>query len=761
MKAIFTYPSDLYTSYIDPLYVGDATTGFYKRIQDLKDGSYISWNGTAPVDSVNEIMSEISKFYKYYDDRGDANVTQYDFTTSPLVVLTIDEAVTHITGVTSGAGSLVSIALSNNYDSDISTGDDYYLREFKVTSGLNVNSLILYSSFPRNFAATGTVANSVLKIPDTVNIGWTNLGGQSPRFIRSGNGAIVKMTNPLQVPNPLVKIYKSEPFSEAHDTGTLDTTAPIYMSDEWGSDYTRFLYLDEAKTIPATISEVYYTSTFTRNFTATAGTTNYQQIQNWSLTNMSTADQQELKNDFNGWCRLTFTNFTGSGASFNPQVGSTEPITATINYDYLFYYEVTGTVGVNLKVTISDQRGGPGVPADFNLNAGAGGSASVDINVEFINPARMTATDRYKYKYDGTETLTGKLINAANWNVAAQDAYFKVLDGKVVIPSNAVFSYQNSSNVTQYAAEFSNNLYLAGETRQDYDTWSNIITPFTASISVDSNGIPDGTITITDGGLYNNYVYGEAMVLALQSPADQYVPPAPTPEQTAAAEDVFDTADQWTNAQGFNGQKEFGKNIIPTTASITYVQPSTTNMSQNGRKYVRSSGFVKTKLEVNYTNLTSAEFQELHADAQAARGQAAMFYLITRNWGRKVLNFNNAKSTGQPRLVEPVVAGETIMKFGGFMSNESEVFKKGEMIIGGGGSNGGLLTVLNTVDANVYGEAKIRVAYGNPSYQQNGNIAYKDPYHIIVSLDSDEFQYTVDTFGKYNVTVTFESGSFS
>ena len=65
------------------------------------------------------------------------------------------------------------------------------------------------------------------------------------------------------------------------------------------------------------------------------------------------------------------------------------------------------------------------------------------------------------------------------------------------------------------------------------------------------------------------------------------------------------------------------------------MQPSTTNMSQNGRKYVRSSGFVKTKLEVNYTNLTKAEFQELHADAQAARGQAAMFYLVTRNWGRK------------------------------------------------------------------------------------------------------------------------------
>jgi hypothetical protein len=185
-------------------------------------------------------------------------------------------------------------------------------------------------------------------------------------------------------------------------------------------------------------------------------------------------------------------------------------------------------------------------------------------------------------------------------------------------------------------------------------------------------------------------------------------------------------------------------------------------MSQNGRKYVRSSGFVKTKLEVNYTNLTKAEFQELHADAQAARGQAATFYLVVSKWGGKVLNFNTNASRSNPRLVTPYAAGETLLKLGGFNSNEQDVFKKGEMIIGNGGNeNGDLLTVLNTVDANVYGEAKIRVAYGNPYSAINGTKIYKNPYWIVVSLDSDEFQYTVDTFGLYNVTVTFETGSYS
>jgi hypothetical protein len=184
-------------------------------------------------------------------------------------------------------------------------------------------------------------------------------------------------------------------------------------------------------------------------------------------------------------------------------------------------------------------------------------------------------------------------------------------------------------------------------------------------------------------------------------------------------------------------------------------------MSQNGRKYVRSSGFVKTKLEVNYTNLTKAEFQELHADAQAARGQAMPFMLIISKWGDKVLTFKNLKSNMEPRLIEPYVAGTTLLKLGGFASNESEAFKKGEMLIGLGTENGGVLTVLNTVDANVYGEAKIRVAYGSAYDIANSFKVYKNPYHLIVTFDGDDFQYTVDTFGKYNVTATFETGSYN
>ena len=321
---------------------------------------------------------------------------------------------------------------------------------------------------------------------------------------------------------------------------------------------------------------------------------------------------------------------------------------------------------------------------------------------------------------------------------------------ELVIPAENNYNYQNSSNVATPGAEVTSTYQNTDGTVYIHPATPNI------TLTTDSNGRLSGA---TLNAPLDGYNAAGGISLGVQPLPDQYVPPAPN---TAADEDIFDTADYWTQYGYAQSQKEFGKNIIPTSASITYVQPSTTNMSQNGRKYVRSSGFVKTKLEVNYTNLTKAEFQELHADAQAARGQAATFYLVVGLWGGKVLNFYANASRSNPRLVTPYAAGETLLKLGGFNSNEQDVFKKGEMIIGNNGNeNGDLLTVLNTVDANVYGEAKIRVAYGNPYSAINGTKVFKNPYWIVVSLDSDEFQYTVDTFGLYNVTVGFETGSYT
>jgi len=319
-----------------------------------------------------------------------------------------------------------------------------------------------------------------------------------------------------------------------------------------------------------------------------------------------------------------------------------------------------------------------------------------------------------------------------------------------MIPGNNTYTYLNSSGVTTPGAEVGIDYMPAGA---NYS----VIHPGTPDITLntDSNGrLTSATLNSNLSG-YNG---AQELIFNIHALADQYVPPAPN---TAAQEDVFDTQDQWLDSGFAGGAKEFGKDIIPSSAVVTYDQPSTTNKSQNGTKYVRTAGFVKMKLEVNYDCLTEAQFQILHADVQAARGQATAFYLVHSQWGKKVLHFENYKTNNTPKIVQPYTAGETLLKLGGFMSNESEVFKKGEMLIGLGSDNGGVVTVLNTVDANVYGEAEIRFAYGTRYDIANGYRVYKNPYHLIVTLDSDEFQYSVDTFGKYNVTVEFELGSYS
>jgi len=318
----------------------------------------------------------------------------------------------------------------------------------------------------------------------------------------------------------------------------------------------------------------------------------------------------------------------------------------------------------------------------------------------------------------------------------------------LTIPGNAQYQYLTSTGL-EPGAEINPTVYRSTNGGQKFTYY-----PSAPDITLTTDA--NGRLT---GATLNSPLLGfdepKDIAMDIFSLPDTYTPPALSP---AAQEDIFDTADEWTTS-GYNAAKEFGKDIIPTTAEITYNTPSTTNMSQNGKKYVRSAGFTRWKLNVSYTNLTKAEFQILQGDAQAARGQATPFFLVTSQWGNKVLDFENITSTTAPKLIEPYTAGETIMKVGGYKSNESEVFKKGQ-IIRANSDNGGVSTVLNTVDANVYGEAEVRIAFALGQNSSIGNIIYTDNYHYVVTLDSDEFTYSVDTYGLFNVNVGFELGEW-
>ena len=62
MKAIFTYPNNLATDYINSQYLGDTTSGFYKRANDLKLGNYKGWSTTAPTQDINSTIQAMSKY---------------------------------------------------------------------------------------------------------------------------------------------------------------------------------------------------------------------------------------------------------------------------------------------------------------------------------------------------------------------------------------------------------------------------------------------------------------------------------------------------------------------------------------------------------------------------------------------------------------------------------------------------------------------------------------------------------------------------
>ena len=124
MNEIFTYPNNAGTSYIDPLYVGSAADGFQKRIQDLKDGNYKAWDGTAPADTVNELMSNISKFAtNYYDNIGDNNITINDMYEYPLLTGTVtldpNDITANITSISAPDNTPAILTSANHGLSDL------------------------------------------------------------------------------------------------------------------------------------------------------------------------------------------------------------------------------------------------------------------------------------------------------------------------------------------------------------------------------------------------------------------------------------------------------------------------------------------------------------------------------------------------------------------------------------------------------------------------------------------------------------------
>jgi hypothetical protein len=267
------------------------------------------------------------------------------------------------------------------------------------------------------------------------------------------------------------------------------------------------------------------------------------------------------------------------------------------------------------------------------------------------------------------------------------------------------------------------------------------------NLQTDPNIIPYGS------GLRGKFVDGGERTFWMTNCADTYTDPAPTPLEL---EEVWDTADEWLN-NGYDPNKVWAEDICPRSASISVFQPSSSTLSQNGTKYVRSANYAKFKLEVEYPPLTKEQFKVLFASAQRARGQTVPFYFkLVYNGKHIMFGENNTEWPFPVRHLYDVAPGEKLITVQGFPSNYADAITAGDLIIAEQNANGDLSTAINSSDANIFGELKVRIAYPFVEQRYAGQQVYDYPYWAIVTLADDSFNYAVDYDGFYRVKVVFD-----
>ena len=272
------------------------------------------------------------------------------------------------------------------------------------------------------------------------------------------------------------------------------------------------------------------------------------------------------------------------------------------------------------------------------------------------------------------------------------------------------------------------------------------------SISAGSDGYIDSVSLNSGGSGYGSAGY--VMFEIEQAAADTY-PATPTALEAA---DTWDTDNGWTNGSE-DTIKVWPTVVGPTSAEVKYDQPASVTRSQTGKKYVKSAGFTKWGIELSYPPLTADQFKQFHSVVQAARGQTTPFLLKLNPNGKSIVwkNLNSNNSANNLRLKDDVdvsVENQVILLEG---LEVGDTLNKGDVIIGQNGDNNGEInTIISTADANVFGEAKVRLAYGIRADQSTGDPWSTAPDEVIVSLTDNEFDYTVGVDGLYRMTVTME-----
>jgi len=396
-------------------------------------------------------------------------------------------------------------------------------------------------------------------------------------------------------------------------------------------------------------------------------------------------------------------------------------------------------------------------------------------------------------KYDVFFDHTGVTSTSSTWPSVTDLTAGITNNTTMFLPGNQVYSYQDSSNVTQYAAgniDFTKRWrprYLDGPAVEQSVTW---ITNPVVVPNVNSSGYVDNTYTITNPGAitlgnYYQSIYSDATVSEsawltniengpfvsgttfpnfnwnwgvskFQQRADEYV--APTPYW----EDFFDRGNEWdTEAYDGANAKQWPKHITPSSIKVVQATPSSVTTSQSGVKYVRASGIIRHQIQVEYPPMDETAFREFEATVAAARGQATPFYFDFYGYGSgsttiafNRIDDNNIYNTVALRY--PVTKGDNYITLEGYQANQTDAVLPGEYMVLGGSADGGLLQTVSGDDSNVFGEIKFRMAVGSKFDYPAGGRLHKNPAHAIVTIAEDTLEYTIGTDQLYRFSVRFD-----
>jgi hypothetical protein len=331
---------------------------------------------------------------------------------------------------------------------------------------------------------------------------------------------------------------------------------------------------------------------------------------------------------------------------------------------------------------------------------------------------------------------------------------------ELILPGNQTYHYRNASNQVVPGAQTNTSKYWeAGSSIPGY--YTNGATSATFNTTVDTNGYLQNVTLVEEPDAEGRYPTSEDIIVLIENKTDEHTPSVLPPALQA---DIFDTHDEWTD-NAPSSDKVWPDHVTPASASIVYNQPTIANMSQNGIKYTRSSGFTKWVLEVEYPPMKAKDFQKFHAIAQAMTGQSKSAYFKLRNkdnvsilWADMMDTNSSLSGINIPTapLDGYTPQGSLTLHLEGLTASDPEAFRQGEVFIANANENGSLNTAIGAAASNVFGEAKVRMPYGLRSNLAQSALVYKNPEWAIVTLNSNAFEYSVDANNYYTVSVAFD-----